>query len=153
MSTAMSSYLSSPNDSRNNRVIKKLTLSRNIFLFPFFFPFCRHVNSRRAHDRHTRYDIFFYRGTHSGCYREYCLLSRDLYAFTIFPSCDWARQGLAGKIQVRGVIGRYTLETSAYGYTQCERHLSQHSLRGKFYSAHDVARFIADITFPAYFSL
>jgi len=150
MSTAMSSYLSSPNDSRNNRNSRYQETFSSFLFFSFLSTRKSKASTRPTH---TRYDIFFYRGTHSGCYREYCLLSRDLYAFTIFPSCDWARQGLAGKIQVRGVIGRYALETSAYGYTQCERHLSQHSLRGKFYSAHDVARFIADITFPAYFSL
>lgn len=91
--------------------IRETIAARVITLF-LFSPFSSLSTCKsKASSQPTRaLRHIFYRGTHSGRYRAYCLLSRDLYAFAIFPSRDWTRQGVAGKIQVRGVIGRYALE-------------------------------------------
>lgn len=131
--TAMSSYLSSPNDSRNN-----CDSRYHETFFLLFLLFVDDINPRRAHNRRALQHIF-YRGTHSGRYRAYCLLNRDLYAFAIFPSRDWTRQGWLEKSRCTAWLD--DTHWNARGYTQRERHLSQRSPRGKFYSTCDVARY------------
>lgn len=138
--TAMSSYLSSPNDSRNNCDL------RYHETFSLLFPLCRHVNPRRARNRRALRHIF-YRSTHSGRYRAYCLLNRDLYAFAIFPSRDWTRQGVAGKIQVLG-LRDWTIRTGTRANDIC-----RNVPRGANFIPRATWSVIADITFPAYFSL
>lgn len=127
----MSSYLSSPNDSRNN------CDSRYHEPFFFLFPLRRRYKSKASSMRRALRHIF-YRGTHSGRYRAYCLLNRDLYAFAIFPSRDWTRQGWLEKSKCMPWLD--DTHWNAPGYTQCE-HLSQRSPRGKFYSTCDVVRY------------
>lgn len=116
----MSPYLSSPNDSRNNRGSR---YQETFFLFPIFSPPPlaprRHVNPRRAHDRRALRHIF-YRGTHSGCYRRVLPAQPRPICIRNFSLSRLDTAGVVGKIQVRGAIGRHALETSAPGYTQRE---------------------------------
>lgn len=138
--TAMPLYLSGPNDSRNNRGSRY----QETFFFVslrFFSPPRRHVNPRRARDRRALRHIFLSGHAQRPLSRVLPTQSRPI-CIRNFSLSRLDTAGVAGKIQVRGVIGRYALETSArLGYTQRERHLSQRSPRGKFYSARDVARY------------
>lgn len=109
----MSLYLSSPNAIRKTIAARVITKR---FSSPLLSPLCRHVNPRRARTTRRALRHIFYRGTHSGRYRAYCLLSRDLYAFAIFPSHDWARQGWLEKS--RCVVWLDDTHWNARGYTQ-----------------------------------
>lgn len=148
----MSPYLSGPNDSRNNRD-SRYQETCFLLLPRFFFPPRRHINPRRAHDRHALRHIFLSGHAQRPLSRVLPTQSRPICIYN-FSLSRLDTAGVAGKIQVRGVIGRYALEMGArLGYTQRERHLSQRFPRGRFYSARDVARYRGYYFSRIFFSL
>lgn len=149
----MSLYLSGSNDSRNNRGSR---YQETFFLvLSVFFSPSSSTRKSEASSRPTRVTTyFFYRGTHSGRYRGYCLLSRDLYAFAIFPSRDWTRQGWLEKSRCVAWLDDTHWKTSARGSViRSANDICRNVPRGANFIPLATWPVIADITFPAYFSL
>lgn len=139
--TAMSLYLSGPNDSRNNRG-SRYQETFFLVLSVFFFP-SSSTRKSEASSRPTRVTTYFFIGARTAAVIAGIAYSVATYMHSqFFPlAIGHGRGGWKNPGAWRDWTIRTGNERARLGYTQRERHLSQRSPRGKFYSTRDVARY------------